>query len=50
GTLETLFDRQYILTERVVRETRYDSDGDPYSWYICYVTLENKTFPICPWK
>ena len=41
GTLETLFDRQYILTERVVLETRYDSDGDPYSWYICYVTLEN---------
>ena len=34
GTLETLFDRQYILTERVVWETRYDSDGDPYSWYI----------------
>ena len=51
GTLKPpSFDRQYILTERVVRETRYDSDGDPYSWYICYVTLENKTFPICPWK
>ena len=50
GHPETLFDRQYILTERVVRETRYDSDGDPYSWYICYVTLENKNLPICPWK
>ena len=47
-TLETLFDRQYILTERVVRETRYDSDGDPYSWYICYVTLENKNLSHIP--
>ena len=34
-----LFDRQYILTERVEVETRYDSDDEPYSWYICYVTL-----------
>ena len=41
GTLGMLFDRQYILTERVVVETRYDSDDEPYSWYICYVTLEN---------
>ena len=48
GTLETLFDRQYILTERVVRETRYDSDGDPYSCYICYVTLENKNLSHLP--
>ena len=48
GTLENLFDRQYILTERVVRETRYDSDGDPYSWYICYVTLENKNLSHLP--
>ena len=48
GTLETLFDRQYILTERVVRETRYDSDGDPYTWYICYVTLENKNLSHLP--
>ena len=48
GTLETLFDRQYILTERVVRETRYDSEGDPYSWYICYVTLENRNLSHLP--
>ncbi|MCR1910864.1 C40 family peptidase [Flavonifractor plautii] len=48
GTLETLFDRQYILTERVVRETRHDSEGDPYSWYICYVTLENKNLSHLP--
>ena len=41
GTLGMLFDHQYILTERVVVETRYDSDDEPYSWYICYVTLEN---------
>lgn len=41
GTLEMLFDRQYTLTERVVVETRYDSDDEPYSYYIAYVTLEN---------
>lgn len=41
GTLQILFDRQYILTEEVEVETRYDSDDEPYSWYICYVTLEN---------
>ena len=41
GTLADLFDRQYILTERVVTETRYDEDDEPYTWYICYVTLEN---------
>ncbi len=48
STLEMLFDRQYILTERVVRETRHDSDGDPYSWYICYVTLENRNLSHLP--
>ena len=48
GTLEMLFDRQYILTERVVGETRHDSDGDPYSWYICYVTLENRNLSHLP--
>ena len=53
GTLQTLFDRQYILTEDVVVEVRYrtvtrtDSEGNdydvavPYNYYICYVTLEN---------
>ena len=40
-TLDMLFEKQYILTERVVVETRYDSEGDPYSLYIFYVTLEN---------
>ena len=29
GSLQMLFDRQYILTERVEVETRYDSDDEP---------------------
>ena len=57
GTLQMLFDRQYILTEDVVVETRTrtetdtwtDADGNthtdtyqvPYDYYICTVTLEN---------
>ena len=57
GTLQMLFDHQYILTEDVVVETRYrtetdtwtDADGNthtdtyqvPYDYYICTVTLEN---------
>ena len=57
GTLQMLFDRQYILTEDVVVETHYrtetdtwtDADGNthtdtyqvPYDDYICTVTLEN---------
>lgn len=53
GTLDMLFEQQYILTEEVVvetryrRETRYDSEGNaytvrvPYNYYICNVTLEN---------
>ena len=41
GMLDDLFDRQYILTERVVTETRYDENDEPYTYYICYVTLEN---------
>ena len=48
GSLQMLFDRQYILTERVEVETRYDSDDEPYSWYICYVTLENKNLSHLP--
>ncbi|MGN0968101.1 MAG: C40 family peptidase [Oscillospiraceae bacterium] len=51
--LQTLFDRQYILTEIVTVEVRYrtetrtDSEGNayevevPYNYYICTVTLEN---------
>ena len=53
GLLQTLFDRQYILTEDVEVEVRYrtetrtDSEGNeydvevPYNFYICTVTLEN---------
>ena len=51
GTLQMLFDRQYILTEDVVVETDTwtDADGNshtdtyqvPYDYYICTVTLEN---------
>ena len=51
--LQTLFDRQYILTESVEVEVRYrtetrtDSEGNtydvevPYNYFICTVTLEN---------
>lgn len=53
GLMQTLFDRQYILTEDVEVEVRYrtetrtDSEGNeydvqvPYNYYICTVTLEN---------
>ena len=57
GTLQMLFDRQYILAEDVVAERRYyletdtwtDEDGNThsdtyrvyYDYYICTVTLEN---------
>ena len=57
GTLQILFDRQYILTEDVEVERRYyletdtwtDEDGNThsdtyrvyYDYYICTVTLEN---------
>ena len=57
GILQTLFDRQYILTETVVTERRYyietdtwtDEEGNThtdsyrvyYNYYICTVTLEN---------
>lgn len=51
--LQTLFDRQYTLTQTVTVEVRYrtetrtDSEGNeydvevPYNYYICTVTLEN---------
>ena len=41
GTLEMLFERQYILTETVTRETRYDDGGQPYEYAICKVKLVN---------
>ena len=51
--LQTLFDKQYTLTQTVTVEVRYrtetrtDSEGNeydvevPYNYYICNVTLEN---------
>ena len=60
GSLQTLFESQYILTEDVVVEVRYrtetrtDSEGNdytvevPYNYYICYVTLENKNLSHLP--
>ena len=39
--LEMLFERQYILTEDVATETRYDENGEPYEYTVCTVTLEN---------
>lgn len=60
GDLQALFDRQYILTESVRRETRYtteiwtDAEGNihrervPYSYYICTVTLENTNLSHLP--
>ena len=57
GTLQMLFEKQYILTETVVTERRYyletdtwtDEEGNThtdtyrvyYDYYICTVTLEN---------
>ena len=64
GTLQTLFDRQYILTENVVTERRYyiehdtwtDADGVKhtdsyrvyYDYYICTVTLSNENLSHLP--
>ena len=48
ATLEMLFDQQYTLTETVTVETRYDSDDEPYSWYICTVKLVNNDLSHLP--
>ena len=59
GTLQTIFDRQYILTENVVVEVRYRTetrtgpDGPytvrvPYNYYICTVTLKNEDMSHLP--
>ena len=39
--LEMLFERQYVLTEDVRMETRYDENGEAYEYTVCTVTLEN---------
>lgn len=41
SVLGLFFERQYRLTEDVTTETRYDSDGQPYPWSVCTVTLDN---------
>ena len=64
GTLQTIFDRQYILTEDVVTERRYyietdtwtDAEGNThsssyrvyYDYYICTVTLKNEDLSHLP--
>ena len=59
GTLQTIFDRQYILSENVRvevryrRETRTGPDGPytvlvPYNYYICTVTLKNEVLSHLP--
>ena len=59
GTIQTIFDRQYILTENVVVEVRYRTetrtgpDGPytvrvPYNYYICTVTLKNEDLSHLP--
>lgn len=37
--LARLFGEQYRLTREVIVGTRYDSDGNPYSWYVLQTTL-----------
>ena len=37
--LARLFGEQYTLTREVIVETRYDSNGDPYDWYVLQTTL-----------
>lgn len=37
--LEALFHEQYQLTREEIVETRYDSEGDPYNWYVLQTTL-----------
>ena len=63
GTLATLFEQQYILTEAVTTETRYRKEttdeidpetGEavetlvPYDYYICTVALENFSLSHLP--
>lgn len=37
--LERLFSQQYTLTREEIVETRHDSEGDPYDWYVLQTTL-----------
>ena len=39
GEIERLFHEQYTLTRETIIETRYDSEGNPYDWYVLQTTL-----------
>ena len=39
--LQSLFEDQYLLTENVTTETRYDEDDEPYTYTSVQVTLKN---------
>ena len=47
-TLETLFNLQYVLSETVTEETRYDADDEPYTYSICTVKLETTDLSHLP--
>ena len=47
-TLETLFNLQYVLSETVTEETRYDADDEPYTYSICTVKLETTDMSHLP--
>ena len=47
-TLAMLFERQYILTETVTRQTRYDENSQPYEYTICKVKLVNSDLSHLP--
>lgn len=37
--IDRIFAEQYTLTREVIVETRYDSNGNPYDWYVLQTTL-----------
>lgn len=46
--LNSLFSRQYVLTETVTTEQRTGADGEPYDYHICTVTLVNNNLSHIP--
>lgn len=44
--LDEIFTRQYNLTTVASTETRYDTDGNPYTWNVLTVTLTNTAISI----
>ena len=47
-TLDALFNLQYVLSETVTEETRYDADDEPYTYSICTVKLETTDMSHLP--